>query len=149
METLNLPTYSFSLKSKDGRNYIFDSIRKKFVVLTPEEWVRQNFIQYLVREKGFPAALIMVEQPFRYNRMLKRTDILAYNNLGEPLVLVECKAPSVPISENVFDQIGLYNLAHQVPWLMVTNGMKHYCCRYVEEENKYRFTDFIPDWPVV
>ncbi len=149
MERLNLPTYSFSLKSEDGRNYIFDSIRKKYVVLTPEEWVRQNFIRYLVREKGFPASLLTVERTFRFNRMLKRTDILAYNNLGEPLLLVECKAPSVPITENAFDQIGLYNLAHQVPWLIVTNGMKHYCCRYVEQENKYRFTDFIPDWPVV
>ena len=149
METLNLPTYSFSLKSRDGRNYIFDPIRKKYVVLTPEEWVRQNFIQYLVQEKGFPASLLTVEQPFRYNRMLKRTDILAYNSQGEPLVLVECKAPSVPVTENVFEQIGLYNLAHRVPWLIVTNGMKHYCCRYVERENKYIYTDFIPDWPVI
>ena len=149
METLNLPTYSFSLKSEGGRNYIFDIIRKKYVVLTPEEWVRQNFIQYLVREKGFPVSLITVEQQFSFNKMQKRTDILIYNNLGDPVVLVECKAPSVPITRNVFDQIGLYNLTHQVPWLIVTSGIKHHCCRYVALESNYQFTDFIPDWSAV
>lgn len=149
METLNLPTYSFTVKSEAGRNYIFDSIRRKYIILTPEEWVRQNFIQYLVKEKKFPASLITVEQQFSFNKMLKRTDILVYNKLGNPVVLVECKAPSVPISRSVFDQIGLYNLTHHVPWLIVTNGIKHYCCRYDKPEGKYRFTDFIPDWQAV
>ncbi len=77
METLNLPTYSFSVKSEEGRTYIFDTFRKKYVLLTPEEWVRQHFLQYLVQDKGFPASLMMVEQEFRFNRMKKRTDILA------------------------------------------------------------------------
>lgn len=149
MEALNLPTYSFSVKSKDGRNYIFDAIRKKYIVLSPEEWVRQNFIQYLIKEKGYPAPLITVEQQFSFNRMQKRTDILVYNKMGDPVVLVECKAPSIPISNSVFDQIGLYNLAHHVPWLIVTNGKKHYCCRYFEEGGNYEFTDFIPDWSAV
>ena len=149
MEALNLPTYSFSLKSKDGRNYIFDAIRKKYIVLSPEEWVRQNFIQYLIREKGYPGPLITVERQFSFNRMQKRTDILVYNRLGDPVVLVECKAPSIPISSSVFDQIGLYNLAHHVPWLMVTNGKKHYCCRFSEKGGNYEFTDFIPDWSAV
>jgi hypothetical protein len=149
METLNLPTYSFSVKSEAGRNYIFDIIRKKYIVLSPEEWVRQNFIRYLVSEKKFPASLITVEQQFIFNKMQKRTDILVYNNQGDPVVLVECKAPSVPITKSVFDQIGLYNLTHHVPWLMVTNGIKHYCCQYVEAENKYQFTDFIPEWSAV
>jgi hypothetical protein len=149
METLNLPTYSFSVKSEAGRNYIFDAIRKKYIVLTPEEWVRQNFIRYLVSEKGFPASLIAVEQQFIFNKMQKRSDILVYNNLGKPMVLVECKAPSVPITSGVFEQIGLYNLTHRVPWLIVTNGIKHYCCRYAEQEGNYRFSDFIPDWSAV
>lgn len=149
MEALNLPTYSFSVKSEAGRNYIFDAIRKKYIVLTPEEWVRQNFIQYLLNEKGFPASLITVEQQFTFNRMQKRTDILVYNNLGKPVVLVECKAPSVPVTKSVFDQIGLYNLTHHVPWLIVTNGIKHYCCQYIEDEVNYRFTDFIPDWSAI
>jgi hypothetical protein len=149
METLNLPTYSFSVKSKAGRKYIFDAIRGKYIVLTPEEWVRQNFIRYLASEKGFPASLITVEQQFSFNKMKKRTDILVYNNKGDPVVLVECKAPSVPITSNVFEQIGLYNLTHHVPWLIVTNGIKHYCCRYVEQEGNYRFADSIPDWSAV
>jgi hypothetical protein len=149
METLNLPTYSFSVKSEAGRNYIFDAIRKKYIVLTPEEWVRQNFIRYLVSEKGFPAPLIAVEQQFIFNKMQKRSDILVYNNLGRPVVLVECKAPSVPITSSVFEQIGLYNLTHRVPWLIVTNGIKHYCCRYAEQEGKYQFSDFIPDWSAI
>jgi hypothetical protein len=149
METLNLPTYSFSVKSKAGGNYIFDAIRKKYIVLTPEEWVRQNFIQYLVQDKGFPSALITVEQQFSFNKMKKRCDILVYNRLGDPVLLAECKAPSVPISRKAFDQIGLYNLTHHVPWLIVTNGMKHYCCRYIEHEDNYRFADFIPDWSEV
>ncbi len=149
MRALNLPTYSFSVKSEAGRNYIFDAIRKKYIVLTPEEWVRQNFIRYLVSEKGFPSSLIAIEQQFSFNKMQKRSDILVYNKLGDPVVLVECKAPSVSISRSVFDQIGLYNLAHHVPWLIVTNGIKHYCCRYAEHEGKYRFVDFIPDWSAV
>lgn len=81
--------------------------------------------------------------------MQKRTDILVYNSQGKPMVLVECKAPSVPITSRVFEQIGLYNLTHHVPWLIVTNGIKHYCCQYAEQEGRYRFTDFIPDWTAV
>ena len=123
-----------------------DTIRKKYIVLTPEEWVRQNFIQYLIRDKGFPSSLITVEQQFIFNRMNKRSDILVYNKLGEPVLLVECKSPSVSITRNVFDQVGLYNLVHKVPWLIVTNGIKHYCCQYFKQESNYRFTDFIPEW---
>jgi hypothetical protein len=149
METLNLPTYSFSVKSEDGRKYIFDSIRKKYIVLTPEEWVRQHFIRYLVSEKSFPASLITVEQQFIFNKMQKRSDILVYNSQGQPMVLVECKAPSVPITPRVFEQIGLYNLTHHVPWLIVTNGIKHYCVHYAEQDGQYRFKDFIPDWTAV
>lgn len=146
MEALNLPTYSFTIKSEDGRSMIFDPVRRKYVVLTPEEWVRQNFLMYLVREKGFPASLIAVEKEFSFNRMKKRSDILAHNRQGEPVFLVECKAPSVQVSREVFDQIGLYNLSFRVPWLVVTNGMKHYCCRYNRETASYEFTDRIPAW---
>jgi hypothetical protein len=149
METLNLPTYSFSVKSDEGRSYIFDPIRKKYVLLTPEEWVRQHFLQFLIQDKGFPASLVAVEKEFSFNRMKKRTDILAHNNRGEPVMLVECKSPSVPVTENVFNQIGLYNLAYKVPWLVVTNGMKHYCCRFDMGEGKYLFVDRIPEWTTV
>ncbi len=146
MDALNLPTYSFSVKSEEGRTYIFDAIRKKYVLLTPEEWVRQHFVQYLVQDKGFPAALITVEKEFNFNRMRKRTDILAHNRQGEPVLLVECKAPSIAVTRNVFDQIGLYNLSYKVPWLVVTNGMKHYCCQFDASDSAYQFIDRIPAW---
>ena len=146
MEALNLPTYSFSLKSEGNRSYIFDTIRRKYVVLTPEEWVRQHFLQYLVRDRGFPASLLAVEKEFSFNRMKKRTDILAYTRQGVPVLLVECKAPDVPVSAAVFDQIGLYNLSFKVPWLIVTNGMKHYCCQFNPLRDGYDFIDHIPDW---
>ena len=149
MDSLNLPTYSFSVKSEDGRSLIFDPVRRKYVLLTPEEWVRQNFLQYLVQEKDFPASLMAVEKEFNFNRMKKRTDILVHNRQGEPVFLVECKAPAVPVTREVFDQIGLYNLNYNVPWLVVTNGMKHYCCRFEEDEGEYRFTDRIPAWSEV
>ena len=149
MESLNLPTYSFSLKSEEGRFWIFDPVRRKYVLLTPEEWVRQNFLQYLVQEKDFPASLMAIEREFNFNRMKKRTDILVHNRQGEPVFLVECKAPAVPVTREVFDQIGLYNLNYNVPWLVVTNGMKHYCCKFVKEEGEYRFTDRIPAWSEV
>ena len=148
-ESLNFPQFEFELSERNGKLSIFDSLRKKFLILTPEEWVRQNFIRYLVSEKGFPAGLIAVEQPFIFNKMQKRSDLLVYNNLGQPKVLAECKAPSVPITSSVFEQIGLYNLTHHGPWLIVTNGIKHYCCRYQEQEGRYQFSDFIPDWSVV
>jgi hypothetical protein len=146
MKTLNLPTYSFTVKSEEGRSYIFDSFRKKYVLLTPEEWVRQHFLQYLVESLGYPASLIAVEKEFRFNRMKKRTDILVHNRQGEPVLLVECKSPSVSVSADVFDQIGLYNLTYKVPWLIVTNGMKHYCCQLNEETGDYEFIDSIPAW---
>ena len=146
MKALNLPTYSFSVKSESDRSYIFDSIRRKYVALTPEEWVRQHFIQYLVQGRRFPAALLAVEKEFSFNRMKKRADILAHNRQGEPVLLVECKAPDVPVNTAVFEQIGLYNLSLKVPWLVVTNGMKHYCCRLDPITKNYGFIDHIPVW---
>ena len=146
MQTLNLPTYSFTIKSEQGRSHIFDAFRRKYVVLTPEEWVRQHFLQYLVQDQGFPASLIAVEKEFSFNRMKKRTDILVHNRQGEPVLLVECKSPSVPVTREVFDQIGLYNLSYKVPWLVVTNGMKHYCCKLNEDRAEYEFADRLPNW---
>lgn len=146
MEALNLPTYSFTVKSEGGRSQIFDPFRRKYVLLTPEEWVRQHFLQYLVREKGFPASLVAVEKEFSFNRMKKRTDILAHNRQGEPMLLVECKSPKVRVSREAFGQIGLYNLTYKVPWLVVTNGLRHYCCHFDAAEGKYLFVDRIPEW---
>ena len=146
MHRLNLPTYSLTVKSEAGINYIFDPVRKKYVVLNPEEWVRQNFIQYLVQNRAFPTSLISVEQEFLFNRMKKRTDILVHKPSGQPVLMVECKSPSVKISSLVFEQIGLYNLTYRLPWLIVTNGLKHYCCKMNEEKGEYTFVDEIPLW---
>lgn len=151
MQGLNLPTYSFKLKSEGGRNLIFDEIRKRYVTLTPEEWVRQNFIRYLINEKDYPAPLISLEKQFSYNRMKKRSDILVYSRKGIPALMVECKAPDVKINQTVFDQIALYNLKYNVPYLVVTNGINHYCCRYVSNpsEGQYIFLREIPEYKTI
>jgi len=116
------------------------------VVLTPEEWIRQNFVQYLVREKSFPAPLIVLEQQFEYNRMVKRVDVLVYSRSGKPVMLVECKAPDIKINQKTFNQIALYNLRFNVPYLAVTNGVMHYCCKYKEKGEGYKFLNQIPDY---
>jgi type I site-specific restriction endonuclease len=149
MQSLNLPTYLFKLKSGPGRNLIFDEIRKRYVTLTPEEWVRQNFIKYLICEKAYPAALISLEKHFRYNMMEKRSDIVVYDRKANPVLIVECKSPIVKINQAVFDQIALYNLKFKVPFLIVTNGMHHYCCRYTEENGSYIFLEEIPEYNLI
>ena len=146
MQTLNLPQYKFRIRSSNDKTEIFDDIRKKFVTLTPEEWVRQNFITYLIKEKKFPASLISVEKSLMLNKMLKRTDAVVHNSEGEALLILECKAPSVNISQDVFDQIARYNITLKVKYLIVTNGMEHYCCLINHEEQKYRFLKGIPHY---
>ncbi len=126
MLDLNLPKYDFKVKTEDGSTQIFDVIRKQFVKLTPEEWVRQNFIQYLIDEKKYPASLMVLEYALKYNNMQKRADILCFNKEGAPQLMVECKAASVPINQKVFDQIARYNFSLKVPYLVVTNGLEHY-----------------------
>ncbi len=146
MQSLNLPTYSFSIKKENKTQFIFDPLRKKYVVLTPEEWVRQNFVQYLIGEKSFPQSLIVIEKHFKYHQLSKRADILAYNRSGDPILMVECKSPDVVINQEVFDQIALYNIKFHVMYLVVTNGLKHYCCRMEIHNNKYVFLTSIPDF---
>ena len=127
MKRLNLPTYSFNIKLIEQRKYIFDFIRKKFVILTPEEWVRQNFLRYLVEEKKYPASLIFVEKEFKLNNLSKRSDAVVYDRMGRPVLIMEFKAPEVKIDQKVFDQIARYNLKLQVKYLIVSNGVGHYC----------------------
>ena len=116
---------------------IFDPLRKKYVRLTPEEWVRQNFVQYLVNEGNYPPGLIGIEVLFIYNSLRKRADILVHNRLGEPVMIVECKSPVIRLNDEVFDQIVTYNMHLKVPYLVVTNGMLHYACVFNGEENRY------------
>jgi len=149
MEKLNLPTYSFNIKLIEQRKYIFDFIRKKFVILTPEEWVRQNFLKYLVDEKNYPASLIAVEKEFKLNKLSKRSDAIVYNKSGNPILIVECKAASVNIDQKVFDQIARYNMKLNVEFLVVTNGLEHYCCKINYKTQKYAFLKDIPEFGVV
>ncbi|MEN8204316.1 MAG: type I restriction enzyme HsdR N-terminal domain-containing protein, partial [Bacteroidota bacterium] len=133
MRKLNLPEYDFRYKEEGESLYMLDVFRKRFVMLTPEEEVRQRFARYLVEEKGFPRALIMTEYSLKLNKMTRRCDILVHKPAGHPAVLVECKAPEVRISQATFDQVARYNLVFKVKYLMLSNGLKHYCC-YVDFE---------------
>ncbi len=144
MERLNLPTYSFNIKSEGERKYIFDGIRRKYILLTPEEWVRQNFIRYLSEEKQYPLSLFGVEMHFRINKLSKRGDIILFNRKGEAKVIVECKASAVRINQKAFDQIARYNMKFRVDYLIVTNGMQHYCCRMDYDKGTYTYLEEIP-----
>ena len=146
MLRLNLPHYDFKIKTEQGLQQIFDPVRKKMVKLNPEEWVRQNLIQFLNKEKNFPISLMAVEKGLKVNSLTKRFDILCYGNNAKPLLLVECKAPSVKISQAAFDQISIYNLQFKVPFLLVSNGIDHYCCQLNYEKRNYSFLDEIPDY---
>ncbi len=144
MKQLNLPEYSFTITEDGEKARIFDAIRKKHVALTPEEWVRQNFIRYLINDLGFSPGLIRVESLFRFNGLERRTDILAHNRKGVPVLVVECKAPEVKLDEQVFDQIVCYNMNLLVPFMVVTNGLTHYCSAYDHKAGNYTFMDYIP-----
>ena len=149
MERLNLPTYSFTVKSEGARQYIFDNIRRKYVALTPEEWVRQHFIRFLVSKKSCPPSLIAIEKQFRVNKMSRRADILVYSRKARPVMMVECKAPQVQINQQVLDQLALYNLRFNVSYLVLTNGMVHYCCFLDAGKGGYRYMEDIPDYSLI
>jgi hypothetical protein len=146
MQELNLPPYQFNLIREDKKTKIFDAIRKRYLVLTPEEWVRQNFIEFLVRERNFPRGLIAVEKGLKLNGMQKRTDILVYAKNTQPLLMVECKAPEIKIEQKVFDQIARYNLHFKLPYLVVTNGLNHYCAKINIETKSFNFLKDIPNY---
>ena len=146
MKNLNFPSYNFRIKNSENNTYIFDVIRKKFVVLQPEEWVRQNCIQFLINEKNFPVNLINVEKVVRINGLNKRYDIIAYNSDGSIFLIVECKAPEVKISQSAFDQIARYNLTLKASYLMVTNGLNHYFCTIDHNLGIYNFLKELPSY---
>ncbi|MCF6296538.1 MAG: type I restriction enzyme HsdR N-terminal domain-containing protein [Flavobacteriaceae bacterium] len=146
MVNLNLPRYSFKIKNKENKLYIFDIIRKKNIVLTPEEWVRQHLIHYLIEAKNYPKSLIAIEKQLKINNLIKRTDILVFDNLGQPSIIVECKAPSIKISQDTFDQIARYNLKLQAKYLIVTNGLQHFYCKMDHEKMQYDFLKEIPNY---
>jgi len=146
MQVLNFPTYHFKLKSSENKKYIFDIIRKKYVVLTPEEWVRQHTVHFLVSQKKYPVSLIAIEKQLTVNKLKKRTDILIFNTKGLPELIVECKSPKIKITQDTFDQIARYNLKLNAINLMVTNGLQHFFCKLDHENEQYNFLKEIPNY---
>ena len=146
MQNLNFPTYSFRLKNSENKTHIFDVVRKKFVVLQPEEWVRQHCIQYLIQEKNYPISLINVEKVVLINGLKKRYDIVVFDSNGSLVLVVECKAPKVKISQTTFDQIARYNLTLKAHYLMVTNGLNHYFCTMNYNNESFEFLKTLPDY---
>lgn len=145
MPQLNLPFAALKTKSVKGTIQVFGQVRKKYFVLTPEEWVRQHFIYYLNKEKGYPLGLMGVEKMIKYNRLQTRADIVLYNANGKPTMIVECKAPNVKITQDAFHQIAKYNFQLRVKYLVVTNGIQHFCCQMDYEKNEITFLEEIPD----
>ncbi len=144
MQKLNLPEYSFKIKNPEGKTYIFDSFRKKYVRLTPEEWVRQNFVRFLITEKKYSPALIVVEAGVKVNNNPQRADLIVFDRSGNAVLVAEFKAPEVKISQQAFDQIVRYNMQLKVKYLIVSNGLEHYCCSINYPENSYAFLPGIP-----
>ncbi|MDG1715232.1 type I restriction enzyme HsdR N-terminal domain-containing protein [Lacinutrix sp.] len=144
MQELNFPTYTFRFKNSENKVSIFDAIRKKFVILQPEEWVRQHCVHYLIKVKNYPKSLINVEKELKVNDLKKRYDIVIFNTDGSIHLIVECKAPNIKIKQNTFDQVARYNLALNATYLMVTNGLNHYYCVMDFKAEKYRFLEDIP-----
>ena len=146
MEQLNLPPYEYVLRNHEGQRVILDTIRKRFVPLTPEEWVRQHFVQFLINDRGTPSPLISIEVSIPIRDRYCRADIVVYNRQIQPVLVVECKRSSVKLGQEVFNQIGQYNVELKVPYLIVTNGMQHYCCTVDSSNQGYRFLDEIPSY---
>ena len=146
MQKLNFPTYSFRFKNSENKVSIFDEIRKKFILLTPEEWVRQHVVQFLLQNKKYPKSYINVEKLIKINDLSKRYDGVVFQPNGDIFLLIECKAPEVPISQQTFDQIARYNLVLKAKYLMVTNGLNHYFCQMDFENEKYVFLKELPEY---
>ncbi|MFC7357596.1 type I restriction enzyme HsdR N-terminal domain-containing protein [Jejudonia soesokkakensis] len=146
MQKLNFPDYTFRFKSNENKSLIFDVIRKKFVVLTPEEWVRQHTVQFLISEKNYPLSHINVEKQLKLHDTIKRYDIVVFNSDGSIHLIVECKAPKIDITQDTFDQIARYNFVLDATYLMVTNGVAHYYCQIDAEQERYHFLETIPNY---
>ena len=149
MQKLNFQLYNFRFKNSANKVSIFDEIRKKFIILTPEEWVRQHVVQFLLEEKKYPKSLINVEKVLKVNGLRKRYDVVVFNSDGSIFILIECKAPEVKIAQTTFDQIARYNMTMKSEFLMVTNGLNHYFCQMDFENEKYQFLPELPMYKIV
>lgn len=143
---LTLPQVALRTREADGRTQVFDPLRKRFVALTPEEYVRQHFVHFLTHEKGFPEGCIANEVPLMVGQMKKRCDTVIYDNQAKPLVIVEYKAPTVAITQKVFDQTWRYNLPLRVPYIIISNGKQHFCCHIDYEKGETEFLNDIPTY---
>lgn len=148
MQTLNLPKTELTTAIRRGRPAVFDPLRRRYVALTPEEWVRQHFVQFLIKHKGYPTTVIGNEVPIELFGTRKRCDTVIYDSEARPLMIIEYKAPEVEITERVFQQIGRYNIRLHVPWLIVSNGLQHYCCHIDYENGTYQYLPDIPEYEV-
>ena len=146
MYELNLPKYGIKIANENGHQTIFDVLRRKYVALTPEEWVRQHFVHYLIEHKGYPQSLMVHEIQLAIGNKQMRCDSVLYDRSLKPRMIIEYKAPTVNITQKVFDQITIYNMLLHVDYLVVSNGIKHYCCRMDYENQKYLFLDDIPNY---
>jgi len=149
MQKLNFPAYPFTIKEPAGTGQIskiFDTIRRKYVMLTPEEWVRQHIARFLVEELGYPKGRVGMEKEIKVNKLRRRPDLVIFNDLGKPLLVVECKAPQVKITQAVFDQAARYNLTLKALFFILTNGLKTYCCLLHAPSSSYHFLETIPSY---
>ena len=149
MPSLNLPLYAPKMMEKDGKKLIFDPLRQKYVVLTPEEWVRQRFINYLITVKGYPKELMGNEIALTLNGTSRRCDTVVYDKYLAPLMVIEYKAAQVNITQAVFDQIVRYNMVMQVNYLIVSNGRSHYCCEIDYNNKRYNFLEDVPSYAAI
>ena len=146
MLSLNLPAFDAKIIVKNGKNVIFDSIRRRYVALTPEEWVRQHFVNFLIAHKGYPRELMANEVPITLNGTKKRCDTVLYKRDLSARMIIEYKAPDVEITQAVFNQIMRYNMVLRVEYLVISNGIQHFCCQMDYVNNRYNFLQDIPDY---
>lgn len=147
MFKLNLPEYNPTLRKEEGKVWIFDIIRKKYIVLTPEEWVRQHFIHYLIHHLRYPKSLFRVESGLQYNKLQKRSDIVIHNRMGKPWMLIECKSPSIKLTQKAFNQVAVYNMTIGAQYVAVTNGMAQFCFEAMDKsDTAVKFLDSFPEF---
>lgn len=146
MNALNLPYFPLKIKKVEEKHFVWDILRKKYIQITPEEWVRQHFVHFLIERKGYPKGLLANEVQVLLNGQKKRCDTILYSKTQQPFMIIEYKAPDVPITQKVFDQITRYNIALKVRYLIVSNGIEHFCCEVDYLQHNYRFLPEIPDY---
>jgi hypothetical protein len=146
MYELNLPKYEIQLRGTREKPEIFDFLRRRYVKLTPEEWVRQHFVHWIVEHKGYPKGLLGNEIELQVGEKKLRCDSILYDSNAHPVMIIEYKAPTIALSQKVFDQISAYNLLLHVDYLVMSNGIEHYCCQMDYERNCYYFLQDIPDY---